>query len=79
MRSLTALFAALAIFALIRHQQEKERTDRYLILLAAALSFGFTHHLSLAFMGLIFGLSLLLIDPGFLRTLHAGNGRSWQL
>lgn len=67
-RSLTALFAALAIFALIRHQQEKTHTDRYLILLAAALSFGFTHHLSLAFMGLIFGLCLLLIDPGFLRT-----------
>lgn len=67
-RSLTALFAALAIFALIRHQQEKARTDRYLSLLAAALSFGFTHHLSLAFMGLVFGISLLLIDPALLRS-----------
>ena len=66
-RSLTALFAALAIFTLIRHWQEKEHTDHYLILFAAALSFGFTHHLSLAFMGLVFGLSLLLIDPGFFR------------
>ena len=67
-RSLTAFFAALAIFALIRHQQNKTHTDRYLIFFAAALSFGFTHHLSLAFMGLIFCVSLLLIDPAFLRT-----------
>lgn len=67
-RSLTALFAALAIYALIRHWQEKTQTDRYLILFAAALSLGFTHHLSLAFMGLIFGLSLLLMDPGFFKT-----------
>ncbi|WP_420644398.1 protein O-mannosyl-transferase family [Candidatus Leptofilum sp.] len=67
-RSLTALFAALAIFALIRHQRHKEKTDRYLILFAAALSFGFTHHLSLAFMGLVFFVGLLLIDPTFLRT-----------
>ncbi len=67
-RSLTALFAALALYALIRHWQEKEQTDRYLILFAAALSFGFTHHLSLAFMGLAFGLSLILIDPTFLKT-----------
>ncbi|MCB9006932.1 MAG: DUF2723 domain-containing protein [Ardenticatenaceae bacterium] len=67
-RSLTAFFAALAIFALIRHQQEKAQTDRYLVLLAAALSFGFTHHLSLAIMGLVFGLSLLFIDPQFFRT-----------
>lgn len=67
-RSLTAFFAALAIYALIRHWQEKSQTDRYLILFAAALSFGFTHHLSLAFMGLVFGFSLILIDPGFFRT-----------
>ncbi|MFZ1396373.1 MAG: DUF2723 domain-containing protein [Candidatus Promineifilaceae bacterium] len=67
-RSLTALFAALAIFALVRHQQQKAHTDRYLILFAAALSFGFTHHLSLAFIGLVFGISFLLIDPAFLRT-----------
>ena len=66
-RSLTTLFAALAIYALVRHWQARAQTDRYLILFAAALSFGFTHHLSLAFMGLVFGLSLLLIDPGFFR------------
>ncbi len=66
-RSLTAFFATLAIFALIRHWQEKNHTDRYLILFAAALSFGFTHHLSLAFMGLIFGLCLSLIDPVFFK------------
>lgn len=67
-RSLTALFAALAIFALVRHWQEKAHTDRYLVLFAAALSFGFTHHLSLAFMGLVFGLSLILLDPQFFKT-----------
>lgn len=67
-RSLTALFAALAIFAIIRHYHHKTQTDRYLMLLAASLSFGFTHHLSLAFMGLVFLLCLLLIDPAFLRT-----------
>ncbi|MCB8976536.1 MAG: DUF2723 domain-containing protein [Ardenticatenaceae bacterium] len=67
-RSLAGLFTALAIFALVAHWQEKAHTDRYLVLLAAALSFGFTHHLSLAFMGLVFGLSLIWIDPAFLRT-----------
>jgi hypothetical protein len=67
-RSFTALFAALAIFALVRHWQEKANTDRYLILFAAALSFGFTHHLSLAFMGLIFIIFLFLIDPHFFRV-----------
>ena len=67
-RSLTALFAAIAIFALIRHAREKAQTDRYLILFAVALSFGFTHHLSLAFMGLIFCLSLVVIDPSFFKT-----------
>ncbi len=67
-RSLTALFAVLAIYALVRHWQKKDQTDRYLILFAAALGFGFTHHLSLAFMGLVFGLSLLLMDPGFIKT-----------
>jgi Protein O-mannosyl-transferase TMEM260-like len=67
-RSFTALFASLAIYALICHWQEKGQTDRYLLLLAASLSFGFTHHLSLAFMGLIFGITLFLIDPQFFRT-----------
>lgn len=66
-RSLTGLFAALALYALIRHGQEKARTDRYLVLFAVALSFGFTHHLSLAFMGLVFGLSLIWIDPAFFK------------
>jgi 4-amino-4-deoxy-L-arabinose transferase-like glycosyltransferase len=66
-RSLTALFAALALYALIRHGQEKAKTDRYLVLFAVALSFGFTHHLSLAFMGLVFGLSLIWIDPTFFK------------
>lgn len=66
-RSLTALLAAVAIYALLRHWQERNRADRYLVLLAAALSFGVTHHLSLAFMGLMFGLSLIWIDPAFFK------------
>lgn len=68
-RSLTALFATIAIYALIRHSQAKDQiNDRYLVLFAAALSFGFTHHLSLAFMGLVFGLSFVLLDPGFFKS-----------
>ena len=67
-RSLTAFFAALAILALIYHWQEKAHTDRYLVLLALALGFGFTHHLSLLFMGVVFGIGLFLIDPTFFTT-----------
>ena len=68
-RSLTAFFAALALYALICHWQEKEQKgDRYLLLFAAALSLGYTHHLSLAFMGLVLVLSLALLDPGFFKT-----------
>ncbi|NHZ72369.1 MAG: DUF2723 domain-containing protein, partial [Aquificales bacterium] len=58
-RSLTALFAALAIFALIGFREATQATnrkqaDRYLILFALAMGFGLAHHLSLAFMALIF-------------------------
>lgn len=67
-RSFTAFFAALALFALVAHWQEKTTTDRYLLLFVAALSFGFTHHLSLAFMGLVFVIFLFLIDPQFFKT-----------
>lgn len=78
-RSLTAFFAALAIYALVHLRDNKPQptTDplpatpstpqfpRLLFILA--LSFGITHHASLAFMGLIFGIYFLLLDGGSLR------------
>ena len=72
-RSLTALFAALAFFALIGFRQatqshNQKQADRYLILFALALGFGLGHHLSLAFMALIFLLFILLVDPAFIKT-----------
>ena len=72
-RSLTALFAALAIFALIgfreaTQSQNQQQADRYLVLFALALGFGLAHHLSLAFMTLVFLLFVLLVDPTFIKT-----------
>lgn len=65
-RTPTAFFAALGIYALVRHQQEREST-RHLALFAASLTLGLTHHLSLAFVSLFFVLYLFLIDPLLLR------------
>jgi len=70
-RSLTALFAALMLYALLRFYQARragEAADRWLIGLGLALGFGVTHHASLAFMGLIGLLFLLTVDPGLLRA-----------
>jgi hypothetical protein len=72
-RSLTALFAALALFALIRFRHATQAgngraADRYLILLGLAMGAGLAHHLSLAFMALIFLLFLLFADPALLKT-----------
>lgn len=72
-RSLTALFAALAIFALIgfraaTQSQNQKQADRWLILFALALGLGLAHHLSLAFMALVFLLFLVLVDPTFIKT-----------
>jgi len=76
-RSLTAFFAALAILALVhlrtadgRHAANdgrQTRSIRALMVLALALSLGFTHHLSLAFMGLVFVGALLWAWPGLWR------------
>jgi hypothetical protein len=77
-RSLTTLFTALALTALIHFYLAVQtqnshpspnypQRDRWLILFAFALSLGFTHHLSLAFIGLIFALGVPLIDSTFLR------------
>ena len=81
-RSLTALFATMTIYWLISFQQsvnelEKPASSPFalrpslpasLSLAALSLSFGITHHASLIFMGLIFGIFVLVVDPMFLRT-----------
>jgi hypothetical protein len=72
-RSLTALFAALAIFTLIgfrnaTRSQNQQQADRWLILFALAMGFGLAHHLSLAFMALVFLLFIVLADPTFIKT-----------
>lgn len=72
-RSLTAVFAALAMYALIRWQTavkspDTPSADRWLIVLALALGFGLTHHVSLAFIGLICLTFIPIVDPAFLRT-----------
>ncbi len=62
-RTPAAFFAALCLYVLVRHREAGPQTDRWLLLFAAALTLGLTHHLSLAFAGLFFILFLWLIDP----------------
>ncbi len=74
-RSLTALFTALALWALVRFYQTATRQkptnkDHWLVVLALALSLGITHHLSLAFMGGVFLITVVVIDPSLVRTPH---------
>lgn len=71
-RSLTGLFAALAIYALLRFWQAKRApqsgdASRYLVLFALSLGFGVTHHASLAFMGIIFIVFVLVVDPTLIK------------
>lgn len=72
-RSLTALFAALMLYALIRFYQatgeSNEKTaDRFLLLFALGLGLGITHHASLAFMGVVFLLFVVWVDASLLRA-----------
>jgi len=71
-RSLTAVFAALALYALIRWQTAvrtgQPAADRWLVVLALALGFGLGHHVSLAFIALICLTFIPIVDPGFLRA-----------
>jgi hypothetical protein len=72
-RSLTALFAALAIVLLLRFRAATQRgetavADRALAHFALVMALGLTHHLSLVFMGLVFGLFVFIVDPRLLRT-----------
>lgn len=94
-RSLTALFAAVAFYALVQLYQEKYRAQALpnttfttaplpphssvpplppLLLFTLAMSFGLTHHISLAFIALIMGIFVLWVDPALIRSL-----RRWPL
>ena len=76
-RSLTALFAAMTLYWLICFQEavevkkveetETEVSSTHLLFAALSLSFGIAHHVSLAFMGLVFGIFVLVVDPLFIR------------
>jgi hypothetical protein len=71
-RSLTAVFAALAFYALIRWQTavraQQPTADRWLVVLALALGFGLSHHVSLAFIGLVCLTFIPVVDPAILRA-----------
>jgi hypothetical protein len=76
-RSLSALIAALMFLALLAFyrttrnsegEKENHMADRYLILFALVLGFGVTHHASLAFMGLIGAIFILLVDPSLMKS-----------
>lgn len=75
-RSMTALFAALILLAALGFYRERQRSsilpdsasaDRWLVLFALVLSLGVTHHASLAFIGLVALIFLLLVDPSLIR------------
>ncbi len=69
-RSLTALFAALSFYALLRLWQVRQQpaaADRWLTLFALALSWGITHHPSLLFMGVVAALFALRVNGTFWR------------
>ena len=78
-RSMTALFAALLFLTLVYFYYETEKdiprhSDRYLILFALMLGLGCTHHASLAFLGLVAVIFILLVDVSILRS----PGRWWR-
>jgi hypothetical protein len=70
-RLLVAFFTVLSLYALtqyaIRNTPTGYANDRHLIVFAAALSLGLTHHASLIFPASIFIIYLVLVDPALLR------------
>ncbi len=66
-RTPAAFFTALCAYALARHARTKASATRYLILFAASLTLGLTHHLSLVFVGTLLTVYLFLIDPSLIR------------
>lgn len=81
-RSLTALFSAGAIYALVvlwdrkrkSAETEPEFSKTALIPFILILSFGLTHHASLLFMGLVFVLFVALVNRKLLTTLRFWPG-----
>ncbi|MFZ0548124.1 MAG: DUF2723 domain-containing protein, partial [Candidatus Promineifilaceae bacterium] len=78
-RSLTALFAAAAIYALVVlwtqvSSEGKQLSKRSLIPFILILSLGLTHHASLVFMGLVFALFVGLVDRKLLTTVRFWPG-----
>ena len=72
-RSLTGLFAALILYALIKfrvatEQKNRIRADRWLVTAALFMGLGVTHHVSLAFLALIGLAFVALADPTLLRA-----------
>lgn len=72
-RSLTGLFAALIILALLRFQRcavrgDPEGADRWLILSALLMGFGVTHHVSLLFLVAVALVFVAWVDPSILRS-----------
>jgi hypothetical protein len=66
-RTLAAFFTAFCAYALARHARTKPSSTRYLILFAASLTLGLTHHMSLAFVGILLTVYLFLVDPSLIR------------
>ena len=71
-RTPAACLTALALLALVSYGEGTQRPEasnrRTLLLFVAALTLGLTHHLSLAFIGLLMLAYLLLADRELLRT-----------
>ncbi len=63
-RTPAAFFTALCVYSLALHSQDRKHS---LPLFVASFTLGLTHHLSLAFIGLLFVVYLLLIDPSLIR------------
>ncbi len=82
-RSMTALFTAVIFLTLIHFYhsslraaavEKKKGADHSLIFFAFFMGLGVTHHASLAFLGLISVIFILLVDGSLLRT----PGRWWR-
>lgn len=72
-RSLTGLFAALIILALLRFQRAVERddrasADRRLVVAAVFMGLGVTHHVSLLFLVAVGLAFVALVEPALLRS-----------
>lgn len=71
-RSLTGLFAALILYALLRfriatNNQDSPSADRWLVVTALFMGFGLTHHVSLLFLILVGLVFILLVDRRLIR------------